>query len=36
MISFDQSENVKLTSINVYRSDNYKYQFNNVIIVLDT
>ena len=25
-----------LTSINVYRSDNYKYQFNNVIIVLDT
>ena len=42
MISFDHlnaSNDPKmwnLTSINVYRSDNYKYQFNNVIIVLDT
>ena len=25
-----------LTSIDVYRLDHYKYQFNNVIIVLDT
>ena len=40
MISFDQRVNVSdignLTSIDVYRLDHYKYQFNNVIIVLDT
>ena len=34
MISFDHINDSN--SINVYRSDNYKYQFNNVIIVLDT
>ena len=40
MISFDQRVNVSdignLTSIDVYRLDHYKYQFNNVIIVLNT
>ena len=40
MISFDQRVKVSdignLTSIDVDRLDHYKYQFNNVIIVLDT
>ena len=30
------SDMLNLTSIDVYRLDHYKYQFNNVIIVLDT